>query len=589
MVRLTRRGFLLSSATTAATVAFSGTGCPSDPPRFRHGVASGDPLSDRVILWTRVTVPSLPASVTVNWKLALDPFMLQVVQSGSVLAVPGSDYTVKLDVTGLSPNTTYYYQFDSGTWHSPVGRTRTFPAAGDVSAVQARFAVISCLNYLNGFFNGCGRIAARADLDAVVCIGDYIYAEENGVEGDGTSINRVPVPNVECVTLADYRARHAQQKTDPQLQEMHRQHPFIGIWDDHEFINNTYKDGASSHDPGTEGDWCDRMAAAVKAYYEWLPIREIDPVPVCPTTARPQIFRSFQYGDLLDLILLDARLFRRDEEALAVNDGPNYDVAATGEVICDASREMIGPTQESFLQTELSNSVSRSASWQIVGNQVILSPLLNLNPVDDPVDGIPNDGPLTIFNPDQWDGYEPARQRVMDKIETYGENVIVLTGDVHTSWVFEVQRDPDAQAPGRSHHSPCGISPSNPTTAIAAEFVGPAISSAAIDDPLIGDLGASGLLSTQPHLKAVDLVQAGYVLLDVTPSRVQADFMYTGNRRIPSNTDIFGGGWQVFPGSSVPMSTVTPIASLQRSPQLAPDSLIARWLRDESDVRLDWA
>jgi alkaline phosphatase D len=554
MARLTRRGFLLTSTGTAACVAFGNLGCPADPPRFRHGVASGDPLSDRVILWTRVTVPGSPSAVGVTWRIALDPLMIQVVQNGSTFAVPASDYTVKLDVTGLTPDTAYYFQFRSGDWASPVGRTRTFPDANDTEVEKARFALISCINYQNGFFNGCGGIARRDDLAAVICIGDYYYEGGNGLEGDGTSINRIPDPNLECTTLAHYRTRHAQYKADPTLQEMHRQHPFISIWDDHEYANDAWRFGAENHTEGPEGLWVDRLAASLQAYYEWMPIRQVDPGDPL------RIFRSVSYGKLLDLTLIDARLFGRDEQALSGSD------SAT---ICDASRDLIGPTQESFVATALGSSLSRGATWRLLGNQVILSPLLNVNPLDTDF----------VANTDQWDGYEPGRQRLLDILEDYNGNIIVMTGDVHTSWALRVQRDP-------ANVQPCGITPASPTQSLAVEFVGPAISSSGVDQALWASLGASFLMSSQPHLEWVELASNGYVILDVTPARVQADYWFTPSRRIPSNAETWSKGFQVATGSNDPVEVFSPSMACHPA-QPAPDSLVARWLREESDVRLD--
>jgi alkaline phosphatase D len=201
---------------------------------FRHGVASGDPLTDRIMLWTRAT-PRGEQTVSVNWMLSASPDMTDILRSGTTTTDAARDYTVKVDATGLEAGTPYYYQFDTLGELSPVGRTRTLPAAG---VEHLRIAVLSCSNYPFGFFNVYGRVAERADLDLVLHLGDYLYEypgrgvseEENPDEyGDGRPLGRAPEPPYEIVSLDDYRTRHACYKTDPDLQEVHRQHPMI--WD----------------------------------------------------------------------------------------------------------------------------------------------------------------------------------------------------------------------------------------------------------------------------------------------------------------------------------------------------------------------
>jgi alkaline phosphatase D len=274
MRRIPRRLFLSSSAAAAAALPIIGRArleaMQNTDPVFRHGVASGDPLPDRVILWTRVTAPG--DVVPVRWVVADDPKLARVVAGGEVQTGSERDYTVKVDVTGLRPATTYYYRFESGRGQSPIGRTRTLPAR-NVSRI--RLGVVSCSNYPFGYFNAYAALARRADLDAILHLGDYIYEYQNGRFGDGGKIGRIPDPNAEILSLADYRARHAQYKADPDSQAIHRQHPFIVIWDDHELANNAWSGGAENHNPDkAEGDWFVRRNAAVRAYFEWMPIRE---------------------------------------------------------------------------------------------------------------------------------------------------------------------------------------------------------------------------------------------------------------------------------------------------------------------------
>lgn len=239
---------------------------------FLHGVASGDPLADRVVLWTRVTGDAdAPAEIPVSWVIAEDPALKRIVGAGVTLTSQDVDFTVKIDAEGLKAEKTYYFRFRSLGHSSPIGRTKTLPKK-DRALERLRLAFASCSNYPYGFFNAYGAIAQRPDLDAVLHLGDYLYEYANGEYGDGSAIGRVPNPDREIVSLADYRARHAQYKTDPDLQEAHRQHPFIVVWDDHETTNNSWRDGAENHQP-EEGDFQARKAAAIQAYFEWMPLR----------------------------------------------------------------------------------------------------------------------------------------------------------------------------------------------------------------------------------------------------------------------------------------------------------------------------
>ena len=301
-----RRTFLRGSAAAAASLPWLGAcarwpGLDDGSGLFRHGVASGDPLSDRVILWTRVTPPpDAPRSIPVRWVLAEEPDLGDVVASGSLVAGPTRDYTVKIDVDGLEPGRSYYYRFDARGVGSPVGRTRTLPTG---SPDRLRLAFCSCASHAWGSFNGYRLIARRAELDCVLHLGDYIYEHGNGTYGDGAALGRIPEPDKEIVSLADYRTRYAQYRRDPDLQEVHRQHPFIAIWDDHEFANDAWRDGALNHQPD-EGPWQERRNNALRAYLEWMPIREV------AAGRAGQGWRHFRFGDLADLLVLETRLER---------------------------------------------------------------------------------------------------------------------------------------------------------------------------------------------------------------------------------------------------------------------------------------
>ena len=273
---------------------------PSGTGTFQHGVASGDPLADRVILWTRVT-PAMAGAVAVDYVVATDPSLANIVAQASVTTDAALDYTVKVDVAALQPNTTYYYRFATSQAQSPIGRTRTLPVA---PATHLRMAVVSCSSLAHGYFNAYRRIAERADLDLVVHLGDYIYEYGSGEFGN----LRAYEPAGEAVSLADYRTRHAQYKREADLQELHRQHPMIAIWDDHEVANNSHAEGAQNHSEATEGAWPARVAAALQAYYEWMPVRVVDAGNLRKAN------RSFAFGDLVDLLMLEERLVARSAQ-----------------------------------------------------------------------------------------------------------------------------------------------------------------------------------------------------------------------------------------------------------------------------------
>lgn len=263
---------------------------------FRHGVASGDPLADRVVLWTRITVPGRP-TLPVYWEIAADEAFDERVGAGWSVALAENDFTVKVDAPGLRPGRVYWYRFHCLGRTSDVGRTRTLPV-GRVE--RARFALCCCSAYASGYFVGYRLLAERADLDAVVHVGDYIYEYAK----PPLATSRIVDPPHECLTLEDYRRRYALYRTDPDLQRAHRTHPFVIVWDDHEIANDGWRDGAENHQPD-EGLWAVRKASAMQAHREWMPIRE-------PSLGR--IYRRFAYGDLCDLLMLDTRFLARDRQ-----------------------------------------------------------------------------------------------------------------------------------------------------------------------------------------------------------------------------------------------------------------------------------
>lgn len=491
-----RRKFLAASAALTA----AGSVAAHDIRRggsFQHGVASGDPLHDRVILWTRVTPNRWFDEVDVKWQVARDSKMRRIVATGRANTGVWRDFTVKVDVDGLDDAHTYYYQFSVEGERSPVGRTRTLPR-GRVDA--ARLAVVSCSNLPAGLFNVYALIAQRGDLDAVLHLGDYIYEYANSTFGDGSLLGRVPVPDKEILTLIDYRQRHAQYKTDPDLQAAHQQHPFICVWDDHEVANDSWKDGAENHNPELgEGEYSVRKRAAIRAYFEWMPIREWTHQP------NARIFRQFRFGQLADLLMLDTRHYGRDQQSKVPPLSPSAGFPANDPVINDPGRTLLGFDQEAWLQERLSLSQSRGATWRLLGQQIMMAQLSV-------------SGGQTLFNLDQWDGYRPARQRLFDGIRDNGvNNVVVLTGDIHTSWANELTSNP---------WDPGTYNPATGAGVSGVEFVAPAVSSPGILNPVEAAQTAAFVRSVSPHMKFAELNKRGYVLLDVDAERVQGEFWH---------------------------------------------------------------
>lgn len=455
---------------------------------FDHGVASGDPLADGVVLWTRVAVAD-GRGLEVGWEVALDDRFADVVTSGAAATSAARDHTVKVDVTGLAPATTYFFRFRVAGVDSPIGRTRTAPEG---ATDGLRFAVVSCSSLAHGYFHAYRRLAPRDDLDAIVHLGDYIYEYGDGEYGDVREYE----PPHEIVTLEDYRTRYAQYRRDPDLQEVHRRHPFIAVWDDHESADNSWRDGAVNHQPESEGSWIDRRAAAAQAYFEWMPIRE---------QADGRVFRALRYGDLVDLVMLDTRLFGRDEQTGSTDDPRTR----------DPERQLLGAEQASWLDRVLLES---SARWRVIGQQVMLAPLK--------LSGAPESaGGGQTLNPDQWDGYVAARRRLFDALRASGlGDVVVLTGDIHTSWASELTDDPN---------DPASYDPATGAGAVGVEFVTTSVTSPGIDG--VGNALIPVFQSANPHIKWADLERRGYVVLDVTPERVQAAWFHFDRVDLPED------------------------------------------------------
>ena len=451
---------------------------------FVHGIASGDPLHDRVILWTRITNDgSISAtSIPVGYVIATDPELKNIVASGRALATSESDFTVKVDPKLPQPNTTYYYTFEALGYTSPIGRTRTIPNA-DLPASEVdrvRLAVVSCSNYGYGYFNGYADIAKQADISAVLHLGDYIYEYPEGFYRDQSLIEERPIdPKNEIISLEDYRRRYACYRTDIDLQECHRQHPFIAVWDDHEIADNSWKGGARFH-TDSKGSYIERKMSAVRAYHEWMPIRDDSSNEL---DSQLRIYRRFEFGKLFDLNMLDTRIFGREK----------LDAAASNE----PERQLLGLEQENWLYLNMLEGKRRDATWQILGQQVILAPFKSASAT--------NSG-------DIWNGYASARDRLLNFIEDNNiDNTVVLTGDYHASFAFDVCKNPfDASS----------YNPNTGAGSLAVEFVCPALTSLAFPENNNGP-------EANPHQKFNNQTDHGYMLLDITEQACQCDWYYT--------------------------------------------------------------
>ena len=497
--------------------------------RFDHGVASGDPLSDRVILWTRVTplVSTSTADVTVQWAVATDAAFTTVVAQGTATAIDTADHTVKVDATGLAPATAYFYRFKVGSVTSPTGRTRTLPTG---SVAQVKLAVFSCANHPTGYFNAYADAALRGDLDATVHLGDYLYEYAQGgyASANAAALGRLPSPTTEILSLADYRLRHAQYKTDADLQALHAAAPMIAVWDDHEIANDTWAGGAENHTPATEGDFALRKAAALKAYHEWMPTRNAQP---------DAIYRSFAFGNLLALHMLDTRVIGREQplDYAAYFTATGLDAARFTTDLTRTDRQLLGTTQTAWLQGQMAAS---TATWQVLGQQVLMGrmniPAPILAEANNPGTGVTvsqyaalvlkdKTAPATLtateqallaqpaipYNLDAWDGYFVARETVLGTARALGKNLVVLSGDTHNAWAHELQ-DLNRNAAG-------------------VEFATSSVSSPGFEAYLPNEnpaVLAGALQALIPSLKYCDTSRRGYLVLTATATECRADWVF---------------------------------------------------------------
>jgi len=422
--------------------------------QFAHGVASGDPFATSVILWTRVT-PDQDGDVQVMWEMDQDADFQSLSASGETSTNTSKDYTVKVEAAGLKSGTWYYYRFRIGDVVSPIGRTRTLPNS---STENARFAIVSCSNWQHGYFNAYDHIARQAKaagenetFDALIHLGDYYY--EYGAAETPRIADRVHDPKHEIVTLEDYHRRHAQYRSDSALQDVTAQMPLIAVWDDHETTNDSWKGGAENHNGG-EGEWETRKEAALRAYYEWMPLRE----PQFGKT-RTEIYRAFEWGDLASIVCVETRLTARAEQLIIEDYIDEIDVPGGAEKfkqekLYAPDRDMLGQDQQDFIIDNFKASKAANKPWRILANQVIMGRLLTpdftpyiseeaIKNIEPAWPGVRDFLTLSKYNmpvyPDSWDGYPLAREVFYKALSDAGVNdMLVLTGDAHEFWVNEL-------------------------------------------------------------------------------------------------------------------------------------------------------
>jgi alkaline phosphatase D len=553
----TRRGFLrdlgagVALVGSAGLVACSGESDPATPVvTWKHGVASGDPLADKVVLWTRLTTET-SESFQVNWQVATDDAFVNVARRGVATCSSSTDYTVKVDVDQLSPGSRYFYRFLVGGQVSPIGKTKTLPASG---ATQVKLAVFSCSNYPAGYFNVYAEAAKRTDLDATVHLGDYIYeyAKDGYASASASTLGRVSEPANELLALSDYRKRHAQYKSDPDLQALHAAAPMIAVWDDHEIANDTWKDGAENHQ-SNEGDFKLRRAAAIQAYHEWMPTR---------VTQADIIYRSFDFGGLLALHMLDTRLIGREKQLDYANftTTTGFDAAAFTTAMSNPARQLLGTTQSDWLTAQMASS---RATWQVLGNQVLMGRMNIPSPI---LFGAQNPGapgtttvaqyaalvqkaqtapsslspqeqavlaqPAIPYNLDAWDGYAVARETVLATAKALDKNLVVLAGDSHNAWGNDL------------------LDLSN--NRIGVEFgvssvTSPGFESLFPDDP---NVFAASLVQLIGPLEYADTSRRGFSVVTATPTECRCDWIYVSTVTSRTYTSSVGKSLRTLAGAA---------------------------------------
>ncbi|MDF2514924.1 MAG: alkaline phosphatase [Sphingobacterium sp.] len=568
-----RRDFIEKSAVALGGILISGAlteSCSKDKDntgdtpmpaensnRFESGVASFDPTDSQVIIWTRISPAKNEPKIGLDYKIATDIGMVDIVKSGAIEALAEDDYTISLDIKNLASNKRYYYQFGiPGTQlYSLVGETKTLPKG--MEANDIKLAICSCSNYPSGLFNVYGAMA-KSEADVVLHLGDYIYEYGQGEYGTNATtgtLGRAHLPANEILSLDDYRTRYKQYKSDPQLQLLHQKKPFICVWDDHELANDAYKDGAENHTRGKEGDFNGRKAYSIQAYHEYIGIRTAD---------KTKIYRSFTFGNILDLHMLDTRVIGRDKQlnyADYVSLSGRLDVDAFRTNWMDSGRSMLGVDQRSWLANALD---SGKGGWQVLGQQILMAkmnvpaeipPVLaeimnaggNISP--EKIDRLKklvielitikikmanNDPGITTeqrqrvsttlpYNLDAWDGYPAEREHLYEMAK--GKKLISLAGDTHNGWFSKLV--------------------SSDKTAVGNELATSSVTSPGFEAYLGADAGflsslEKALATLVDDLEYANVSQRGFVLATFSAEKVVSQWYYVSTIATPTTDSILG-------------------------------------------------
>jgi alkaline phosphatase D len=564
---ISRRKFVRSSTLVSGGVLLLPTllaACKDNEPDivytgdfgFREGVASFDPSASSVILWTRYTnAANEPDEATLAWEVSSTDAFTSLVASGMAVAAAAADYTVAVNVAGLTANQKYFYRFRNQrtATSSVVGETRTLPTGSQASSVK--LAVVSCANFQAGLFNVYGAVAA-SDADVVVHLGDYIYeygAGQYGTTATTAALNRVHQPATEILSLSDYRTRYRQYRSDKQLQRAHQLKPFVCIWDDHEYANDAYNTGAENHQPATEGNFEDRKRIANQVWFEYLPAHTAD---------KAKIYRSFEFGNLVNLLMLDTRIVGRDKQLSLADYFSStgvFNTAAFATAWQNPNRSMLGTEQRAWLASALGSS---TAKWQAIGSQVLMGKMYNpaelLPLIAQLVAGGPtptllaqyntqatqlsiiktrilnNDPTVTAaerarvetvlpYNLDAWDGYPAEREKLYAAAGT--KKVISLAGDTHNAWHSDL-RD-------------------NAGRRVGAEFACSSVSSPGFEAPLAGNMVAiqgfeQSIQLLIDDLQYIDASRRGYILATFTATNATAEYRYVASLDVESNATTTG-------------------------------------------------
>jgi alkaline phosphatase D len=513
-------------------------------------VASGDPLTDRVILWTHAKFDGQTSSVMLTYQVSTTASFATLVSTGTVTASASTGFTAKVDATGLTAGQDYYYRFVMGSWISPVGITRTLPAA---SVTSVKFAVFSCTLYSAGYFNAYDAAKSSGALYAVH-LGDYIYEYGSDPAKFGNTnavnLNRVTAPANDIVTLEDYRTRYALYRTDPNLKALHAAMPWITVWDDHEFANNAWMDGAENHNTTTQGTWAARKAIAAKVYHEWMPIRTEDPANLL------KIYRRFDFGSLFTLHMVDTRIDGRDKQYDAYGDADGgltrYATALT--TGADATHRIMSTTQQAWLTNGMAAS---TATWQIMGNQDIMARMwfprnvllaqataaASPTPANQAAVGTAISDFLTAkatpagardvaktnlvsttlnprlpYNLDAWDGYPLQREAIFQTILAQGKKFVTLSGDSHNAWFTNLT--------------------TLTGTKVGVEFAGSSVTSPGFESVGLGGLASSidgtavlaggyGMgMGLVDDMNYTDTIRRGYLLMTATAASLKGEYVF---------------------------------------------------------------